>query len=280
MMFHVFAPATLALWVAVASVWTMWKQVPPILEYGIWGVTNSTRAVVIAAILLGLSAAFLYALRTGSRRAVPVFGVLAVMVGSPPIFVGATANLPVFGYSYYASFDWIAPMWVQLAWLALVVLSILYFSYRAIVQDDVPAQNSLPTRSPYQVWMATLYWVLTAWFTVLALNAVSPFWSGTWIDLFEAVTSGEPYRLRFPPRDVLIAIIALALWMRSGAATWLIAAWAIAFHFSSFFTWSRYIPANHTEGAPKDYWLQHPALILFIFLAALLVQKAKLLRTH
>ncbi len=277
MNFLSFAPSTLAIWVAAFSAWAIWRQFPPILEYGIWGVTNSTRTVFVAAVLLGLSVVFLYALRHESKRTVTLFGFLAVMVATPPIFVGASANLPVFGYSYYAGFDWIASTWVQLVWLALVLLSVLYFSHKAVVHERFLQRDTAMERSPYQIWMTTLYWVLTAWFTVLALNAVSPFWSGTWIDLFEDITSGEHYRLRFRAQNVLIVAIAMALWMRSGAALWLIAVWAVAFHLSSFFTLSRYI-SNHGNDTPRDFWLQHPALILLIVLAVVLVQRARVIR--
>lgn len=278
MSFLVIAPVTLALWVVWFSVWTIWRQVLPILEYGIWDVRLSTSVLVISTILLGLSVGLLHTIRTESDRATKIFGALAVMVATPPIFIGARTNLPVFGYSYYAGFDWIASEKVQLAWLALVVLSVLYFTHRTIVREPLRTEEKMPVRSSYQIWMMTLYWVLTAWFTVLALNAISPFWSQTWIELFEDITSGESFRLRFSPQSVLIVAIALGLWLRSGATIWLVSVWVFAFHFSSFFNLAKYYPKDHTNSPPKDYWLNHPALILSILLAVILLQRAKVIR--
>jgi hypothetical protein len=271
------APATLAIWVGILSAWAIWRQLSPVLEFGVRAVSHATSTFVAAVILLGLSVSFLHAFHKENGRAIPLFGVLAVMVATPPIFAGARANLPFFGYSYYGGFDWIASAWVQLSWLALVVLSILCLTHRAIVQEHASTASSGPFRTPRQVWMTTLYWVVTAWFTVLALNATSPFWSRTWLDLFRNIAGDAP----FPPfsgSGVLVVAITLALWLRSGASFWLVAVWTVAYHLSSILTLQRYYPANRAYHPGTEYWLNHPVLILAILVAVALIQRAKVIR--
>ncbi len=204
MSFLGFAPTSLALWVAAWSAWAIWRQVPPILEYGLWGVSNSTRTVTIAVVLLGLAIAYLRGAKDERPYAAKAFGVLAFMVATPLIFVGVQDNLPVMGYSYYAGFDWIASERVQLAWLVLTVLSVLALTQRSVVHERHRTETSAQARTAFEVWATTLYWVVTAWFTVLALNAISPFWLQTWIELYAKISSGDPYQLYISSRTIMV----------------------------------------------------------------------------
>lgn len=277
MSFIGFAPTSLALWVAAWSVWAIWRQVPPILEYGLWDVSNSTRTVTIAAVLLGLAMAYLRGAKDERPYAVKAFGVMAVMVATPLVFVGVRDNLPVMGYSYYAGFDWIASERVQLAWLVLTVLSVFALTHRSVVHERHRADTSAQARTAFDVWATTLYWVVTAWFTVLALNAISPFWSQTWIDFFAKISSGDPNQLYISPRNVMVLGIALALWLRSGAALWLICVWILSSYWRRFTEFDGYVPID-LDDVRREYWLYHPAVLVAILGSVLLVRRAGILR--
>ena len=272
-----FAPVTLALWVGSFAVWALWRQVPPIFEYGLWGVTNSTRTVVIALILLALSTLLLRAIRANSHRAEPIFGVLATMVAAPPIFIGVRDNLPVFGYSYYSGFDWIASETVQYAWLALVAVSILHFTLCAQIRERNLKDSDI-RRTPSQIWLTTLYWIVTAWFTVLALNALSPFYSKSWIDFYQNLTGDISYRNLFRAENVMVVAIAAALWARSGVAAWLAAVWLVSFHLSDILSPDRWLPTPPALNITRDYWVSHPLVIIGLTVTVFLLNWAKILR--
>ncbi len=274
----VLAPTILAVWVGAFSIWAIWRVVQLASAFGFWDNPNVPRTLVVALVLFGLSVGLLQALRTGSRRAKPYFGVLAVLVVSPLIFVGTKSVLPVFGPGYYAGFDWIASERTQMVWVVLVLFSILFFTQKTIAEARPDKAGTEPRGTPYQIWMTTLYWIVTAWFTLLVLNAVSPFSAGTWRDFAQAVASGEPYRIGFFPQNILILAIALALWLRSGAAVWLVAVWAVVFRFGWLFSLRHYVPEGGLATAPKSFWLNHPVLVVGLLLAVVLIQRAKVIR--
>ena len=278
MRFLVLIPTLLAVWVGASSVWAIFRLIEPVSKFGLWDNPNFPRTLTVGLVLLGLSIGLLHALWAESGRAVRFFGVMAVMVVSPLIFFGTSSVLPVFGTGYYAGFDWIASERTQLAWVALVALSILFFTFQALLREREGKDAAKPDRSPFQIWMTTLYWIVTAWFTVLALNAISPFDSGTWVAFANDLASGEPYRIGFFPRNVLIVAIALALWLRSGAAVWLVAVWAVVFRFGWLFSLEHYVPKGGLADASKGFWLSHPVSVMGLLLAVVLIQRAKVIR--
>ena len=155
MRFLVLIPTLLAVWVSASSAWAIFRLIEPVSKFGLWDNPNFPRTLTVGLVLLGLSIGLLHALWAESGRAVRFFGIMAVMVVSPLIFFGTSSVLPVFGTGYYAGFDWIASERTQLAWVALVALSILFFTFQALVRERVGKDTAKPGRSPFQIDLET-----------------------------------------------------------------------------------------------------------------------------
>ncbi|SFR35710.1 hypothetical protein SAMN04488005_0859 [Yoonia tamlensis] len=256
----------LALWVGILALLAVWRQAQVLLEYGFWGAgTPSTQTFIAGLLLSGLAAGLLWAFYNHHHTTLPLFCVMATGVVTPIIFDGSTQDLILLNGSYYQGVHWIAPGWVQLAWVALTILASLELIRACIIGQFRRAGTAENVQAPGEIWVNALYWLVTLWFTVLALNPISE----VVFDILHPLVPRREDPVRFLMADIrnlaFPVAIAVALWLRSTAALWLlIVAFVSSYSFARLFELASYWPAQGTSFAdhPKNFFLSHPILKL------------------
>jgi hypothetical protein len=268
MKYNAFFGATyvLSLWVGFLAARAAWRQTRAMSEYGIWGVSNISHQVFFVGLLLAsLSIGLVWAFNNRCRAALPVFCVIATSVVTPLIFNGTAQTLNIFGYNYYGGFDWIAPRWIQFAWLGLVILASLDLLIARINGTFHPANAVNTVETPREIWMTALYWLITIWFTILALNPISELVYDLLHPLAARRDDPVPIFMYDIHRLAMPAAIALALWLRSKTALWLvIIALLSSYNWVRFFELGSYWPAQNTPffNHSKSFFLSHPMIKL------------------
>ncbi|MCG3267267.1 hypothetical protein [Yoonia sp. I 8.24] len=275
------ATYVLSLWVGILALLAVWRQAQVILEYGFWGAgIPSTQTFIAGLLLSGLAAGLLWAFHNHRYTTLPLFCVMAAGVVAPVIFHGSTQDLFVLKGSYYGGVRWIAPGWVQLAWVALAVLSSLELIHARIQGVFRPASTVENSQSPREIWMTALYWLITIWFTILALNPISELV----FDLLHPLAARRDDPVRFLMSDIrnlaMPVAIALALWLRSNTALWLVViSFVSSYSFARIFDLNSYWPAPNTSffDQPKNFYLSHPVIKLLEIGLVYSVMRAKII---
>lgn len=279
--FYSIFPNFLAIWIGGLSIWSFWRQSQVVLEYGIGVSVHVQHTLLVSFLLFILAIAFVYTFAKDSRLAPPLFGLLAISVMTPPIFAGSGRQLVVLRYDYYSGFDWIASEWIQWVWFALGFISIFCIIQirinRRIIQDLQSSTLSVKRSVRFEA----IYWILTAWFTILALNPTSELISRV---LWTVVSSRElnANQTLFKIGSLAMPIgIALALWLRSGAAVWLVVVSMLSsYGIVRFFSWDSYWPEHgfFSPYTPKGFYLSHPLFQLLVLILLAAVVRAKIIR--
>lgn len=275
------ATYVLSFWVCILAALAVWRHAPFILEYGFSDAgIQSTQTFIAGLLLCGLAAGVLWAFHNHRFSTLPLFCVMAAAVVAPVIFNGSRQDLFVLNGSYYGGVRWIAPGWVQLTWVALAILASLELIHARIQGIFGPANTVGNSQTPREIWMTALYWLITIWFTILALNPISELAH----DLLHPLKPRRENPMGFLMSDIrnlaMPVAIALALWLRSTTALWLmLVAFVSSFSFARLFELTSHWPVQGTSLSeqPKNFFLSHPVLKLLEIGIVYSVMRAKVI---